>query len=252
MKDKEIEKERYNKVADKLLKQVMKDKLPRDYLFFLPLYLHTPYVHFKSILRDNLSENMTALEIGSGTSGITIWAVESGAKIISTDISETSVLYLNQAYAKYPNFVAIKADMEKLPFCNGQFDLVFCAGALSYGDNQITRNEISRVLKSGGKFLCVDSLNNNWLYKFNRYIRYYRGSRTKYTLRQMPDLLLLKNYTHSFTHVKITYHGSISWLCPILCLFVGLKNTAKFSDWFDKLIKVKGSGFKFTMVATKK
>jgi len=37
--------------------------------------------------------------------------------------------------------------MEKIPFGEGVFDLVCCAGSLSYGDNLKVMNEIFRVLK---------------------------------------------------------------------------------------------------------
>ena len=69
--------------------------------------------------------------------------------------------------------------MELLPFDNEIFDIVACAGGLSYGDNKLVLNEIYRVLKPKGMFICIDSLNENPIYKFNRYLHYLRGNRTK-------------------------------------------------------------------------
>ena len=252
MSDKEIERKRYDVVAENLLKTKNKEKLLEDYLSFSPLYLRAPYIQFQSLLQNNLNPHMTVLEIAAGTGGATSFAVNSGAKVIGTDLSEKSVRFLNQAFAEFSNFSAIVADMETLPFDDEQFDLIFCAGALSYGDNENTKNEIYRVLKNGGKFLCVDSLNDNWIYRLNRYLRYKQGLRTKSTLKRMPNLKLLGSYQALYENVYITYHGAISWLCPLLNIFLGLQLTASFSDWFDKRIKVKGSGFKFTMIATKK
>ena len=57
--------------------------------------------------------------------------------------------------------------MESLPFKDKSFDIVACAGGLSYGDNKKVANEIYRVLKDNGSFICIDSLNENPFYKFN-------------------------------------------------------------------------------------
>ena len=56
--------------------------------------------------------------------------------------------------------------MEKLPFRDNSFDAICSAGSLSYGDNLIVMNEIYRLLKTGGSFIAVDSLNNNPIFRF--------------------------------------------------------------------------------------
>ena len=79
---------------------------------------------------------------------------------------------MQKRFCDYDNFVAKEADMELLPFENNSFDIVCSAGSLSYGDNLTVMNEIYRVLNQTGSFIAVDSLNNNLIYRLNRYINY--------------------------------------------------------------------------------
>ena len=65
--------------------------------------------------------------------------------------------------------------MEDLPFSNNSFDVVASAGSLSYGSKKIVDKEILRILRPNGIFICVDSLNNNPIYRFNRFQNYLRG-----------------------------------------------------------------------------
>ena len=103
------------------------------------------------------------------------------------------------------------ANMEKLPFKDASFDLVCGVGFLSYGDNVKTMNEIFRVLKTGCYFICVDSLNNNLIYRLNRYFQFIKGN-TTHTIRKMPSLNLIENYECKFNCVKTYYFGSLIWL----------------------------------------
>ena len=47
--------------------------------------------------------------------------------------------------------------------------------ALSYGDNDLVLKNVYQKLKPGGYFVCVDSLDNNIIYRINRYLHYLRG-----------------------------------------------------------------------------
>ena len=100
--------------------------------------------------------------------------------------------------------------MEILPFDNETFDIIACAGGLSYGNNKLVLNEIHRVLKQNGTFICIDSLNENPIYKLNRYVHYLRGNRTKSTLKRMPDRKLLEDYKSKFGITKINYSKQVT------------------------------------------
>ena len=123
---------------------------------------------------------------------------------------------------------------------------------LSYGDNDLVMNEISRVLKPGGVFICVDGLNENPLYKFNRWLNYKRGKRSQGTLNNMPTIKLIKKYNANFELINLDFFGSLVWIYPILKILIGKNSATKIIDNFDKLNKTRKSAFKFVMATRKK
>jgi ubiquinone/menaquinone biosynthesis C-methylase UbiE len=158
---------------------------------------------------------------------------------------------LNKKYSKYKNFSSKVADMEKLPFKNESFDVICSAGSLSYGDNNLVMKEIYRVLKLGGVAVLVDSLNNNPIYRLNRYINYIKGNRTESTLKRMPNVNLIDEYIKKFGYGKVKFFGSISWAFPILKLLLSEKLITKISNFLDKYFKIKKSAFKFVLILNK-
>ena len=251
MSDKKIEKERYDLRADAYLSANVDTCLVDDYLSTIPVDMRSPYIFFKKIVSCYLDETKTILEIGSGTGAITNWLVQSGAAVTASDISPRSVEFLNRIYRCKENFKALEADMEALPFQSQSFDVVVSAGVLSYGGHEITRDEIFRVLKPGGTYICVDSLNHNPIFKINRFIHYMRGNRTKSTLLRMPTLSLLESYEEKFGLAELRFFGSLSWLFPLLRKSVGYGRTARIGDWCDQYLNIRRSAFKFVMVVTK-
>ena len=143
------------------------------------------------------------------------------------------------------------ADMEKLPFPDASFDVVVSAGSLSYGDVVLVMNELKRILRPGGIFICVDYLNHNPIYKLNRWVHYLRGNRTISTLERMPTVELIKLYGDLFKVEELKFFGSISWLMPLVNLFFKESFAAELTDRFDSFVKVRRSAFKFVMVAKK-
>jgi len=216
--DKQIEHDRYNDRANDLLNLKRVEGLPPSGSKCFPDYLRVPYVYFESVLKEKLNADHKVLEIGAGTGHHTEVLVESGASVIATDISDNSRLVL-QKRLKYSSGIDVSikvADMENLPFKDNFFDFVVSAGSLSYGNNDRVRNEVYRLLKCGGEFICIDSLNRNIFYILNRWIHFLRGTRTKSTLQRMPLLSLIENYEQKFGNCKAEFFGSIVWASPIL------------------------------------
>jgi len=249
--DKELECERYENRALSALKENLDLPVGRS-LEVLGPALRAPYLCYQRQIRNCLaSPKMKALEIGAGTGMFTEMILETGASVVATDISEASLELLLKRVSNYANVETRVADMESLPFDDGSFDAVLSAGSLSYGDNEVVMNEIYRVLKPGGKFACVDSLNHNPIYRLNRWIRYLRNQRTRSTIERMPTLQLVKSYAQKFGSVKDSYFGSVAWALPLLTIFLSEQNAARFSDKIDELFDVSKSAFKFVMVAEK-
>lgn len=246
MSDKNIEKNRYNSEAQSALYNNHLSSVNN-----LTLPLKTPYSCYQKAITNRANSESLILEIGSGMGENTEFLLATGARVCAIDISPDSLTVMEKRFDTDRLTVKL-ADMESLPFEDGVFDMVVNAGSLSYGDHDTVLNEIYRVLKSSGVFVAIDSLNNNPIYRFNRYVHYLRGSRSLSVIKRTPSLGLLKKYEYKFGQVENQFFGSISYLVPLLNTIFGEKVTAKISDGVDRLIKVKRSAFKFVMITEKK
>ena len=214
-------------------------------------FLNKPYeLYFK--LLENKNNKSKLLEIGAGTGQNTGFLIDMSYEVCATDISLEFLEVMNKKFHRCINFYTQYADMEKLPFTEESFDVVCSAGSLSYGDNEIVMNEIYRVLKPGGMFIAVDSLNNNPIYKFNRFIRFLKKDRSKSTLARMPTICLIDKYAQKFIPIEIKYFGAITWLYPILKIILNEELISNFSNWIDTTFKIKKSAFKFVIKMVKK
>ena len=243
-KDKKLEIDNFNQHALQILncKTTSKKKI-KD-------YINVPYQYYFLLLK-KLKKNKL-LEIGAGTGENTHRLIKMNFNVCATDISPRSVEVMSQKYSKYKNFSSKVADIEKLPFKNESFDVICSAGSLSYGDNNRVMSEIYRVLKLGGAVVLVDSLNNSYIYRFNRYINYIKGNRSLSTLKRMPNVNLIDKYIKKFGYGKIKFFGSISWAFPLLKIVLSEKLITKFSNWVDQILKIKKSAFKFVLILNKR
>ena len=245
MNDKNIEKDRYDRRAKKIL-----ELEKYDLSIEIPDYLQQPLSSYKNLLA-GLPRGSKVLEIGAGMGENTEFLMELGLEVCATDVSATSVEVLAKRYSKFDSFSAEVADMERLPFSDNSFSVVCSAGSLSYGDNSIVMGEIYRVLDKGGAFIAVDSLSNNPIYKVNRFIHFLLGNRSKSTLERMPTVDLIDRYAVKFGYLQVAYFGSLTWLCPFLTKFLSDESVSAISESFDKKFNIKSSAFKFTMKAIK-
>ena len=99
------------------------------------------------------------LDLGSGLgvdSFIAAHRVGKSGRVIGLDISKNEVKHANtrakaRDVSEYVSFV--KADMEKMPFNDKEFDCIISNGAFCLAPNKKAAfAEIFRVLKPGGRF----------------------------------------------------------------------------------------------------
>ena len=218
----------------------------------LPQYLRTPYIVYEKCVSEFVGPRDHVLELGAG-SGLHTWALaQTRARVTATDISPNSLKLLERRIANAGAGVSVRtqvADMESLPFADASFDVVACAGSLSYGEPALVDAEIRRVLRPGGLLVCVDSLNHNPIYRLNRWLHYRRGARTRSTLRRMPDLARIESLGSGFASVNVRYFGALSFAMPALARLCGQKRAQVISDCFDRVTGVKRSAFKFVLIA---
>jgi ubiquinone/menaquinone biosynthesis C-methylase UbiE len=216
----------------------------------MPAYLNAPYLHYEQSIAKLIRPEHQVLELGAGSGLHTRVLLQTGAKIIASDISPNSLNLLNQRFQSIAsNLKTEVADMESLPFNDSSFDVITSAGSLSYGDPYLVDSEIRRVLRPGGMLICVDSLNHNPVYRVNRFFHYMRGNRSKSTLKRMPDLKRIIALSEYFSGVDVRYFGAISFAMPIVARLFGENTAQATSDRIDQLVGVRRSAFKFVIVA---
>lgn len=215
----------------------------------MPLYLRKPYLCYEAKIAELLGPGKCVLELGSGSGTHTYALLQTGAKVVASDISPNSLRLLSKRFSNCINLETVVADMESLPFDVNSFDAVTIAGSLSYGDPQIVDSEIIRVLRPGGTLICVDSLNHNPIYRINRWIHFLRGKRSKSTLKRMPNLRRIQKLQSKFADCQVKYFGALTFAMPIVERLLGDNNAKVLSDKFDSFIAVRRSAFKFVLVA---
>jgi ubiquinone/menaquinone biosynthesis C-methylase UbiE len=213
-------------------------------------YLRTPYLTYEQKIAESIKHGHRVLELAAGSGLHTVALLQTGAKVIASDISPASLRLLKHRFEHtLGNLDTVVADMEDLPFEASSFDVVACAGGLSYGEPHIVDAEIRRVLRPGGILICVDSLNHNPIYRINRWVHYLRGNRSKSTLKRMPNLTRIRALGGAFSNVDVRFFGALSFAMPAVAHLMGDDAAEVISDRVDQWFGSKRSAFKFVLVA---
>ncbi len=226
--DKLTELEHYNNAYKSLLE---KEKLPNIRgSEGMPLFLRTPYVHYESQILSIIKPEHRVLELCAGTGLHTKALLETGADVVVTDIASYALNLVRERFGSvYSNFTTELADIEKLPFRDACFDVVACAGSLSYGEPLMVDSEIERVLRPGGYLVFVDSFNENPIYRLNRWYQYILGKRTKGTFERIPDADRLIGLSSRYSSIDVQYFGAFTFIMPFFCAVIGEERSAMLS-----------------------
>ena len=256
MKDKDIEKNRYNEFSKKISEVSQSESyLKLNGSKCLPIYLRQPYVAYEKHLENLVKsvKNVKILDLCCGDGIHSFSAAFYGADVIALDYAENSILLARKRSKSLGIKVEFRTcDVEKLPFENKHFDIITCVGSLSYLNHDIFIKEVMRVLKPNGKFVVIDSFNHNPLYRLNRYIHFIKGNRTYSTLERMPNNQLLKKIKDNFSELEVEYFGIFVFLIPFLKLITSPHNISKILYSLDNIfIFLKRYSFKILFVATK-
>lgn len=104
--------------------------------------------------RKFITPDSKVLEVGCGTGVFTEMLKTLCKSIVSTDIAEKMII---EAKKRNPDVNFKVADIEKLPFQDGEFDVVIGINSFSYVPNKDRGiKEVYRVLNKRGKFLLID------------------------------------------------------------------------------------------------
>ncbi len=151
------------------------------------------------------SKNAKVLDYGCGTGSSLKKVIEfEPKKIVGIDISDVSIEKARSNIGSHKDYLELKVDnCEKTKFGENEFDLVYGTGILHHLQINQCLNEISRVLKPGGRLLFIEPLGTNPFINFYRYLT--PGSRSK------DEHPLLKedfdNINKKFSKMEIKYYG---------------------------------------------
>ncbi len=255
LSDKIIEQERYNISSQKRNSINLGNELAKLGAENFSDYLKPPYLYYHRLISNEATKNtaLNHLDLCCGDGIHSLTSAKLGANVVGIDYAENSI-NLAKERAKFHNLnVDFRSgDVESLPFSDSTFDIITCAGSMSYVDHEIFLNHVFRLLKDDGVFICVDSFNHNIFYRINRFIHFVKGERTYSTLKRMPNTELLKKINKRFKRLDVQYFGIFIFLAPFFRIFMNEKKLTELMNTLDRTFWLfKKYSFKVVIKAKK-
>jgi len=214
-------------VADQVddLSELVKDKEKFNYYFANMKYYSVTVASEKykhEWLEKNCTEGTKTLDFACGSGENGIYAASCGSKVVGIDISPEGI---NNAEANAKKFGVQKLcsfkvmDGEKMTFKANTFDYGVEYGALHHVDLEAALSELSRVIKPGGKMMCVEAMRHNPL------IHWYRKKtphlRTEWEVEHILGIESLDVMRKYFKNVNVKFfHLSALALVPLRKTFM--------------------------------
>jgi 2-polyprenyl-3-methyl-5-hydroxy-6-metoxy-1,4-benzoquinol methylase len=250
---KEIEKERYNEKAKIGLAELdIQESFTWGYES-LPKYLQSPYKFYHEVIKLKVFKGAKIIDVCCGDGLHSFTGLLFGGDLTVTDIAENNVkITKNKAELLGFNIFGIVEDVDNLNLKKNSYDLVTCAGSLSYVDLISFIPKIKNTLNPGGYFIIVDSFNHNFFYRLNRFFHYLKGNRTARVNKNIPShstILFIKEF---FDEVEIKYFGIFTFVIFVLKPFFSDLYLSNLSDMLDsKFSFLKKYSFKVVIIAKK-
>ncbi len=130
------------------------------------------------------------LDLGCGRGAHTLHFAQSGAYVVAVDLSGGMTVVTRQraVAAGVGDRVAVQQmSAESLGFADATFDYVFGHSVLHHTDLAVTRREVYRILKPGGRAVFLEPLSHNLLLNLFRRLTPWRRTPTEQPL-SMADL----------------------------------------------------------------
>ena len=147
----------------------------------------------------------------------------------------------------FANIVFFQDDCEATSLPDNSIDAIICSGMLHHLDLSYSFHELRRILKPGGKVLCVEALDYNPLIKLYR--AFTPSMRTEWEKAHILDYSDLK-FAKRFFKVQNIFHwhilGYVGAKIPVLAkVFEGL------DILFEKVPLVRSMAWLFTFELVK-
>jgi len=147
-----------------------------------------------------------ALDYCCGLGGVSLQIAEAGGDVVGFDISGESVVTARKALEDADvgdrgEFVVM--DAERLGFPDRSFDVVVVSGVLHHLDVDRAYPELARVLKPGGRILCLEALGYNPV--INLYRKRTPHLRTAWEAEHILTLREVEKAEKYFGRVEVKY-----------------------------------------------
>jgi len=246
--DRDRERERYEAMAEA---EAREQRPFESGVASVPPVLRAPYAAYERAILATLRPGLRILELGSGTGRHSAVLTGLGSDVTCTDVATRALELLSERMRAAGQTVrVVTTPMESTPFEDASFDLVACAGSLSYEDPEALDREIMRVLRPGGSFIGVDTLAHNPVLGIARRIRQWAApNRTRSTLQHLASLDRVQRLAGLFDRSTIHGFGAWSWVWMPLSPVVGDELAAACCDACDQLPGSQRLAFKFVLEA---
>lgn len=137
----------------------------REFFADLDQYHFEKLHHLPRLIDFNAYRGRKVLDVGCGAGTDLMRFARGGALVTGVDISSSAIALAKQNFAQQGLTADLReADGERLPFADGQFDVVFAHGVVQYTANgQALVDECRRVLKPGGMAVFQAYNRISWL-----------------------------------------------------------------------------------------
>jgi ubiquinone/menaquinone biosynthesis C-methylase UbiE len=152
------------------------------------------------------ARNRRALDYCCGLGGVSLQIAEAGGHVVGFDISGESVETARKALedagvGERAEFAVM--DGERLGFPDRSFDVVVVSGVLHHLDVNRAYPELARVLKPGGRILCMEALGYNPV--INLYRKRTPHLRTAWEAEHILTLREVEKAQKYFRRVEVKY-----------------------------------------------
>jgi SAM-dependent methyltransferase len=137
----------------------------REFFADLDQYHFEKLHHLPRLIDFNAYRGRKVLDVGCGAGTDLMRFARGGAVVTGVDISSSAIALATQNFAQQGLTADLReADGERLPFADGEFDVVFAHGVVQYTTNgQALVDECRRVLKPGGMAVFQAYNRISWL-----------------------------------------------------------------------------------------
>ena len=240
------ERGRYNSAA----RESHKDPSASDvWLSALSAPLRAPYRAYQRALRAAVKRGDRVLDVCCGSGWQTEQLRQNGITVVGVDIADE---LLARTFRRDGGWLRLAVgDANTLPFRDGTFDVVTCAGGFSYFNADSFLGEARRVLRPGGKLIFVDSFDENPVYRLNRWWHSLRGQRSRSVTARIPNLGTLDRISAYFGNVDTQFFGVLTFLVPAAIRAFGEARTERLLNASDRtLSRFRKYAFKIVATAT--